>query len=147
MEFKGRSSRREFWFAMAFVIPVGIVLFAIPVIGILWGVAVATPVIAISFRRLHDTNRNGWWFLLGQAGNILALALLLAIGIGLLCMQIGMIMVIPHEPPSIDFHDPNSFAGMLLILFYVSLGMAGVSLAIQACLYSLPSKPEGARFD
>ena len=65
----------------------------------------------------------------------------------LLCIQIGMIMVIPHEPPNIDFHNPNSFAGMLLILFYASLGMVGVSLIIQACLYALPSKPEGARFD
>ena len=147
LEFKGRSGRREFWFAMLFVIPVSVILFFIPVIGILWGMAVATPAIAISFRRLHDANRNGWWFLLGQAGNILALALLFVIGIGLLCIQIGMIMVIPHEPPNIDFHNPNSFAGMLLILFYASLGMVGVSLIIQACLYALPSKPEGARFD
>lgn len=147
MEFKGRSSRREFWLAMMFVIPVSIVLLAIPVIGILWSVAIVAPVVAVSFRRLHDADRSGWWFLLGQAGNIVALALLLFIGISLLCMQIGMIMVIPHEPPSIDFHDPNSFAGMLLILFYVSLGMVGVSLIIQACLYSLPSRPEGVRFD
>jgi hypothetical protein len=36
---------------------------------------------------------------------------------------------------------------MLLILFYASLGMVGVSLIIQACLYALPSKPEGVRFD
>ena len=132
---------------MLFVIPVSVILFFIPVIGILWGMAVATPAIAISFRRLHDANRNGWWFLLGQAGNILALALLFVIGIGLLCIQIGMIMVIPHEPPKLDFHDPNSFPGMLLTLFYVSLGMAGISLIIQAFLYSLPSKPEGVRFD
>ena len=132
---------------MLFVIPVSVILFFIPVIGILWGMAVAPPAIAISFRRLHDANRNGWWFLLGQAGNILALALLFVIGIGLLCIQIGMIMVIPHEPPKLDFHDPNSFPGMLLTLFYVSLGMAGISLIIQAFLYSLPSKPEGVRFD
>ena len=77
---------------MLFVIPVSVILFFIPVIGILWGMAVATPAIAISFRRLHDANRNGWWFLLGQAGNILALALLFVIGIGLLCIQIGMII-------------------------------------------------------
>ena len=55
-----------------------------------------------------------------------------------------MIMVIPHEPPKLDFHDPNSFPGMLLTLFYVSLGMAGISLIIQAFLYSLPSKPEAS---
>ena len=33
---------------------------------------------------------------------------------------------------------------MLLTLFYVSLGMAGISLIIQAFLYSLPSKPEAS---
>ena len=135
MEFRGRSSRREFWLAMLFFIPVSVLIFLIPaagtVSGILWMLATMVPIMAISFRRLHDTNRTGWWFLLGHVGTILALA----------------ILVIPHEPPKLDFHDPNSFPGMLLTLFYVSLGMAGISLIIQAFLYSLPSKPEGVRFD
>ena len=135
MEFRGRSSRREFWLAMLFFIPVSVLIFLIPaagtVSGILWMLATMVPIMAISFRRLHDANRTGWWFLLGHVGTILALA----------------IMVIPHEPPKLDFHDPNSFPGMLLTLFYVSLGMAGISLIIQAFLYSLPSKPEGVRFD
>ena len=135
MEFRGRSSRREFWLAMLFFIPVSVLIFLIPaagtVSGILWMLATMVPIMAISFRRLHDANRTGWWFLLGHVGTI----------------EIGMIMVIPHEPPKLDFHDPNSFPGMLLTLFYVSLGMAGISLIIQAFLYSLPSKPEGVRFD
>ena len=75
------------------------------------------------------------------------MAILVVIAFGLVIIEIGMIMVIPHEPPKLDFHDPNSFPGMLLTLFYVSLGMAGISLIIQAFLYSLPSKPEGVRFD
>ena len=98
-------------------------------------------------QKLHDANRTGWWFLLGHVGTILALAMLVVIAFGLVIIEIGMIMVIPHEPPKLDFHDPNSFPGMLLTLFYVSLGMAGISLIIQAFLYSLPSKPEGVRFD
>ena len=109
--------------------------------------ATMVPIMAISFRRLHDANRTGWWFLLGHVGTILALAMLVVIAFGLVIIEIGMIMVIPHEPPKLDFHDPNSFPGMLLTLFYVSLGMAGISLIIQAFLYSLPSKPEGVRFD
>ena len=126
MEFRGRSSRREFWLAMLFFIPV---------------------IVVIILRRLHDANRTGWWFLLGHVGTILALAMLVVIAFGLVIIEIGMIMVIPHEPPKLDFHDPNSFPGMLPTLFYVSLGMAGISLIIQAFLYSLPSKPEGVRFD
>ena len=151
MEFRGRSSRREFWLAMLFFIPVSVLIFLIPaagtVSGILWMLATMVPIMAISFRRLHDTNRTGWWFLLGHVGTILALAMLVVIAFGLVIIEIGMIMVIPHEPPKLDFHDPNSFPGMLLTLFYVSLGMAGISLIIQAFLYSLPSKPEGVRFD
>ena len=126
-------------------------IFLIPaagtVSGILWMLATMVPIMAISFRRLHDANRTGWWFLLGHVGTILALAMLVVIAFGLVIIEIGMIMVIPHEPPKLDFHDPNSFPGMLLTLFYVSLGMAGISLIIQAFLYSLPSKPEGVRFD
>ena len=94
--------------------------------------ATMVPIMAISFRRLHDANRTGWWFLLGHVGTILALAMLVVIAFGLVIIEIGMIMVIPHEPPKLDFHDPNSFPGMLLTLFYVSLGMAGISLIIQA---------------
>ena len=132
MEFRGRSSRREFWLAMLFFIPVSVLIFLIPaagtVSGILWMLATMVPIMAISFRRLHDANRTGWWFLLGHVGTILALAMLVVIAFGLVIIEIGMIMVIPHEPPKLDFHDPNSFPGMLLTLFYVSLGMAGISL-------------------
>ena len=139
------------WLAMLFFIPVSVLIFLIPtagtVSGILWMLATMVPIMAISFRRLHDANRTGWWFLLGHVGTILALAMLVVIAFGLVIIEIGMIMVIPHEPPKLDFHDPNSFPGMLLTLFYVSLGMAGISLIIQAFLYSLPSKPEGVRFD
>ena len=134
MEFRGRSSRREFWLAMLFFIPVSVLIFLIPaagtVSGILWMLATMVPIMAISFRRLHDANRTGWWFLLGHVGTILALAMLVIIAFGLVIIEIGMIMVIPHEPPKLDFHNPNSFPGMLLTLFYVSLGMAGISLII-----------------
>ena len=36
---------------------------------------------------------------------------------------------------------------MLLTLFYVSLGMAGISLIIQAFLYSLPAAEASASTD
>ena len=79
MEFRGRSSRSEFWLAMLFFIPVSVLIFLIPaagtVSGILWMLATMVPIMAISFRRLHDANRTGWWFLLGHVGTILALAM------------------------------------------------------------------------
>ena len=47
MEFRGRSSRREFWLAMLFFIPVSVLIFLIPaagtVSGILWMLATMVP--------------------------------------------------------------------------------------------------------
>ena len=34
------------------------------VLGMLYGLAVLIPSIAVSVRRLHDTDRSGWWFLI-----------------------------------------------------------------------------------
>lgn len=149
-EFKGRSSRREFWLAMLFIIPVSALPFLFPpfgtFIGALWSLSILVPFLALSLRRLHDTNRSGMWLLLGHSGNLLALALLTIIAISMVFIGIGAILIIPYEM-KLDFHNPNTFAGKLLILFYISLGMMGISLIIQAFLYALPSKTEGARFD
>jgi len=35
------------------------------VIGMLYTLAVLIPCVAVSVRRLHDTGRSGWWFLIG----------------------------------------------------------------------------------
>lgn len=79
-KFDGRAGREEFWwFALAtwLLYFVGWI-----VVGILWGVATAlgviafiimlglslaliVPSIAVAIRRLHDTNKSGWWLLIG----------------------------------------------------------------------------------
>jgi len=35
------------------------------VLGIIWGLATLVGTIALSTRRLHDTGRSGWWYLIG----------------------------------------------------------------------------------
>ncbi|MEW4371676.1 DUF805 domain-containing protein [Paenibacillus kandeliae] len=69
--FSGRASRTEFWMYMLFSTLLAIVVLTIDkIIGadnILYGVfalAIIVPSIAVSIRRLHDTNRSGWWYLL-----------------------------------------------------------------------------------
>ena len=107
MEFRGRSSRREFWLAMLFFIPVSVLIFLIPaagtVSGILWMLATMVPIMAISFRRLHDANRTGWWFLLGHVGTILALAMLVVIAFGLVIIASTDVLsgIPPLFPPCI----------------------------------------------
>lgn len=75
--FSGRARRKEYWFFTLFN---AIASFAIGfvdgllgllneatgfgVLGTIYLLAVLIPSIAVSVRRLHDTDRSGWWLLL-----------------------------------------------------------------------------------
>jgi uncharacterized membrane protein YhaH (DUF805 family) len=73
--FTGRARRSEFWhfalFNAAAVVALGVVdailrkIIGIGPFGMVYGLAVLVPGIAVSIRRLHDTDRSGWWLLLG----------------------------------------------------------------------------------
>ena len=69
--FRGRARRSEYWWFVLFFVLVYLgaalidgILFGFPllVVGVLLGLFV--PNLAVSVRRLHDTNRSGWWLLL-----------------------------------------------------------------------------------
>jgi uncharacterized membrane protein YhaH (DUF805 family) len=64
VDFEGEASRPEFWWFFLFV---GVVSFALAVVSNklsgLFSLAVLVPFIAVTVRRLHDTNRSGWWVL------------------------------------------------------------------------------------
>jgi uncharacterized membrane protein YhaH (DUF805 family) len=75
--FEGRARRKEYWFFVLFNFLVVVVLSVVDMgigtfneeaeIGLLSGVyllAVLIPSIAVTVRRLHDTDRSGWWILL-----------------------------------------------------------------------------------
>jgi uncharacterized membrane protein YhaH (DUF805 family) len=68
----GRSGRQEYWYFVLFHVLVYILLSIIAgIIGgrigggllSLYTVAVSLPGLAATVRRLHDTNRSGWWIL------------------------------------------------------------------------------------
>jgi uncharacterized membrane protein YhaH (DUF805 family) len=66
--FDGRASRPEYWWFFLINTVISLVLrFAIPSVGALiselYGLAVLLPSIGVAIRRLHDTNRTGWWIL------------------------------------------------------------------------------------
>lgn len=69
--FDGRAHRSEYWMFVLFNVIITIVLGLIDrLLGIsgvlsgIYGLAVLIPGIAVSIRRLHDTNRSGWWLLI-----------------------------------------------------------------------------------
>lgn len=74
--FEGRSTRTEYWifFLLNFVFAVAAtfldVFFAlyqdslgIGLLGGLYTLVLLVPSLSVAVRRLHDTGRSGWWFL------------------------------------------------------------------------------------
>jgi uncharacterized membrane protein YhaH (DUF805 family) len=87
--FSGRARRKEYWYFVLFNILISAVLLLIDTvmgtvnkeagIGLLGGIyalAVLIPSIAVSVRRLHDTDRSGWWVLIGLIPLIGAIVLI-----------------------------------------------------------------------
>jgi uncharacterized membrane protein YhaH (DUF805 family) len=77
--FSGRARRKEFWMFVLFSTIISIILSIIDrligtdygsgttsggILSSIYGLAVLVPTIAVAVRRLHDTNRSGWWLLL-----------------------------------------------------------------------------------
>lgn len=69
-DFAGRARRQEYWMFVLWNIPIVIVLMVIdfalgsyPVITWIYTLAVFLPSLGVSVRRLHDTGKSGWWYL------------------------------------------------------------------------------------
>lgn len=103
--FSGRATRREYWFVTLINIFTFIVLYIVaiivlgvepndtdpdglinylPLVGlVIIGIAAILPTLALEVRRLHDSNRRGWWMLIRLipiVGDILMLVFTLSKG-------------------------------------------------------------------
>ena len=83
VEFTGRSRRQEYWMFVLFNLIIAIVLSVIEnAIGLkgffstIYSLAVLLPSLGVSVRRLHDTNRSGWWLLIALIPLVGAIVLL-----------------------------------------------------------------------
>lgn len=86
--FRGRSRRKEYWYFVLFVVIISVVLSLIDVaigtstagggglLSTLFSLAILIPSIAALVRRLHDTDRSGWWFFLSFVPIIGAIVLI-----------------------------------------------------------------------
>ena len=86
-EFNGRSRRKEYWMYVLLLIVVGIVIGIVESLlglrgmvaglygplSLLFMLATFIPSLAVGVRRLHDTNRSGWWLLIGYGPFLLSL--------------------------------------------------------------------------
>jgi uncharacterized membrane protein YhaH (DUF805 family) len=94
-QFSGRARRTEFWLFALFIFIVEVVYFAVlgavggfsssgpgALAGLVMAVfslfflAILIPSLAVTFRRLHDTDRSAWWLLISLLPGIGGLVLL-----------------------------------------------------------------------
>ena len=78
--FKGRAKKSEYWWFFLFCILAGTVtaFLDVVVLGYAWAqygpintivnLILIIPILSAGARRLHDTNKSGWWQLLGLIG-------------------------------------------------------------------------------
>ncbi len=98
-EFSGRSRRKEYWMFALFnflvYLAFMVLMFALggsmqyngeaamgPLVSVvmiamfIWAIATIIPSLAVTFRRLHDTDHSAWWILIGLVPIIGGLVLL-----------------------------------------------------------------------
>lgn len=75
-EFGGRATRQEYWMFQLYSIIISVVLSIVAnmklgpistlfsLLYIIYALAVLIPTLAVSVRRLHDTDHSGWWLLI-----------------------------------------------------------------------------------
>jgi uncharacterized membrane protein YhaH (DUF805 family) len=63
--FEGTARRSEYWWFFLFNFIVSMVLaLMIPKVSYVYSLVTLLPGIAVTIRRLHDTDRSGWWMLI-----------------------------------------------------------------------------------
>ncbi|MDF7640739.1 DUF805 domain-containing protein [Bifidobacterium sp. ESL0784] len=147
IKFSGRASRSEYWWVQLFLLIFYFVLLFLDVllfrkaagfIDTIVGLALFIPSLAITIRRLHDSNKSGWWWLLPYGLDIaggMIMVLSMVVGFG------GMAI---SGPSKSSFETAG--AGMIIAMLIAFLCMLA-GFILEIVLMVLGPNPEGARFD
>jgi uncharacterized membrane protein YhaH (DUF805 family) len=73
-DFDGRSGRPEFWWFALWNVAITLVIYIVGIailgsttgglLADLYGLLLLLPSLGVEIRRLHDTNKTGWWILI-----------------------------------------------------------------------------------
>ncbi len=69
-DFKGRSRRSEYWYFTLFSTIISLATMGIdimtetPFLNSIYSLVALVPSLAVAARRLHDTGRSAWWYLI-----------------------------------------------------------------------------------
>jgi uncharacterized membrane protein YhaH (DUF805 family) len=122
--FKGRATRPEYWWWALFTVILGLVGSSIhSSVGNLAQLVTLLPSIAVAVRRLHDTNRRGWWFVLPIGSLGLAFITFMAFAV-----STAFSLVDPSAWDPQNLFDGGSFIAILIIvLALISAVTTGVA--------------------
>ena len=103
-DFTGRSRRKEYWMYFLFVLICTFVLNLLDmaaglntsgrgVLSSIFSLATLVPSLAVGVRRLHDTDRSGWWILVPLGAAIPGLLLMtVSLSLGITIFSLGLIV-------------------------------------------------------
>ena len=121
--FRGRASRSEYWWWTLFSLIVQIVTSGQNSIGDVISLVILLPSVAVTIRRLHDTNRRGWWCALPIGSLGLAFIAFIAFAV-----STAFSLVDPSEWDPQNLFDGMSFIAILIIvLSLISAVTTGVA--------------------
>ncbi len=127
--FKGRARRSEYWYWVLFTIVAGMILSVFDLLtfdvdleeispfSTVFTLITLIPGLAVSWRRLHDVNRSGWWI----GGGYLAIIIGL-ISAGVFGVSVGQ-----------DVNIPDTLAAILFIIFLLAILAWGITLLVFFC--------------
>ncbi|WP_312784797.1 DUF805 domain-containing protein [Brevundimonas sp.] len=101
--FNGRLRRQHFWISWLILLGVSVVTSWIPFIGVLIGLILIWPNLAITVKRLHDMGKTGWFAVIPWVATI--------IGFFMIISAVGM--AIFTNPQAFENEDPAAALSML----------------------------------
>ncbi|MBL6603551.1 MAG: DUF805 domain-containing protein [Alphaproteobacteria bacterium] len=163
-DFRGRSSRSEYWWYSLLLVIIGILYFAysiaampsftdmmdpdfdetalgygfIDYVYIIFSLATFIPNLAVSVRRLHDINRTGWW--LAAFYGLMATSSVLSTGAMITIFVSAMVAI------SGDMSSMGSSFGGAYILIALSIGIFIGTLVWMIVWFASPSVSNNNRF-
>jgi len=136
-KFKGRASRSEYWWWTLFSLIVQAATSGFgDTIGGLVSLGILLPSLAVQVRRLHDTNRSGWWILWPIASLGVALVAFIAFAV-----STALDLVDPSEwDPSTAFDGMSGFVVAVIAASLIAALVTGIANLVFTLQRSQPTE-------
>lgn len=141
-EFTGRSRRSEYWWCYLAYLLVSMFLGWIPFIGSLITTLAALAMIPLTFRRLHDTGRSGWWWGAGCIASVIGVIVIIA-------QMVPLFMEMANDPALLE--DEEFVLEVVINMFkspvtWIILALAVIYEIVMLVFLCLDSDPHANKY-